>query len=92
MFKNRALDGRKNIAGVEIAKLRKALPTKPSQRAFAEMLQREGLDVDKNVIQQVESGDRFVTDIELKYFAKTLNVTCDQLVDVKMKRHWRSQK
>ena len=80
MFKNRAKNGKNNVAGSNIKKLRKTMPKKPSQQAFAEMLQREGLDIDKNVIQRIESGRRFITDIELDYFAKVLNVTCDELI------------
>lgn len=46
------------------------------------MLQIAGLDVDKNAIQRIESGKRFVTDIELKAIAKVLNVSyCDLLDD-----------
>lgn len=44
-----------------------------SQREFAEQLQLVGLDVDKNAIQRIECGKRFVTDIELQYLAKALH-------------------
>ena len=47
---------------------------------FADMLQRAGLDVDKNAIQRIECRQRFVTDIELKVIAKVLGVTCDELL------------
>ena len=46
-----------------------------SQKRLADMLQLLGLDLDKNAIQRIESGKRFVTDIELRYFAKVLNVS-----------------
>ncbi|MBR1779337.1 MAG: helix-turn-helix transcriptional regulator, partial [Clostridia bacterium] len=39
------------------------------------------LDLDKNAIQKIESGKRFVTDIELKILAKVLNVSSDYLLD-----------
>lgn len=58
-----------------------ALNPKMSQRALADKLQLSGLDVDKNVIQRIESGQRFVTDIELKAIAAVFNVTTDELVD-----------
>jgi len=80
MYKNRAEDGRNNIAGQNIERLRKNLKNKTSQRKFAEMLQREGLDVDKNMIQRMECGVRFITDIELKVIADVLNATCDDLL------------
>ena len=71
MFKNRSNDGRLNISGLKIRKLRKAMPEKTSQRAFAYLLQLQGLDLEKNAIQRIESGERFVTDIELKAIAPT---------------------
>ena len=40
-----------------------------------------GLDVDKNAIQRMESGDRYVTDIELKVIAKVLGVNYHDLLD-----------
>lgn len=36
---------------------------------------------DKNAIQQIESGQRFVTDIELKAIAKALDVSYEELLD-----------
>ena len=44
------------------------------------MFQLLGLDLDKNAIQRIESGKRFVTDIELRYFAKVLNVSYEELL------------
>ena len=39
-----------------------------------------GLELDKNAIQRIESGQRFVTDIELRAFACYFSVTADQLL------------
>lgn len=44
-------------------------------------MQLLGLDVDKNAIQRIEAGKRFVTDIELKYLARVLNVSYDALLE-----------
>ena len=55
--------------------------TNVSQKHLADMLQLKGLDLDKNAIQRIESGKRFVTDIELRYFAKVLNVSYEALLD-----------
>ena len=44
-------------------------------------MQLEGIELDKNAIQRIESGERFVTDIELKTFAKVLNVSCSDLLE-----------
>ena len=81
MFKNKTLDGKLNISGKRIARLRMDMPGKVSQRALADMLQLAGLDINKNAIQQIESGERFVTDIELKSIAKVLGVTADELLN-----------
>lgn len=61
--------------------LRKEHIPKMSQRILAEQLQIKGLDVDKNAIQRIESGDRFVTDIELKILAEIFRVSCDELLE-----------
>lgn len=79
MFKNRnGLSN--NIAGANIAKIRKSITPAFSQRALAEKLQLHGIDIDKNAIQRIECGKRFVTDIELVVFAKVLNVTVMDLL------------
>jgi len=80
MFKNKAPDGRLNISGRKIAQLRMALPGKVSQKILADRLQLEGYDIGKNAVQQIESGQRFVTDVELKAFSKVLGVTTDELL------------
>lgn len=81
MYKNRTKDGLNNICGRKIREIRKNMPKKTSQRKLAEMLQIEGLDVDKNAIQRIETGLRFVTDIELKAIASVLHVDYRILLD-----------
>lgn len=75
MFNNRTTDGRNNICGINVAKLRKAL--KISQRELADRLQVINLDIDKNAVQRIESGQRFVTDIEIISLAKVFSVTVE---------------
>ena len=82
MYKNKSSNGSNNICGKKIKELRLQLPEKTSQRKFADMLQIHGLDLDKNAIQRIESGARFVTDIELKIIAQVLHVSFDTLLDV----------
>ena len=53
---------------------------KHEKRALAQKLQVAGLDVDKNAVQRIESGQRFVTDIELVVLAKVLNVSIETLL------------
>lgn len=81
MYKNKASDGRNNICGQKIKEIRINLPEKTSQRKLAEMLQIAGLDIDKNGIQRIENGTRFVTDIELKKLAEVLKVSYQDLLD-----------
>ncbi len=78
MFINRAEDGLNNLCGKKVALFRKELGI--SQRMLADRLQLEGLDIDKNAIQRIESGKRFVTDIELLYLSKVLNKQLDELI------------
>lgn len=78
MFINKTEEGLNNICGKKIAVLRKEMNI--SQRILADKLQLAGLDVDKNAIQRIECGKRFVTDIELKILAKIFCVSCDELL------------
>ena len=78
MFINKAKDGRNNLCGKMVAQ--KRIEMKLSQRELADRLQLYGLDVDKNAIQRIECGKRFVTDIELKAIAKIFNMSCDELL------------
>lgn len=79
MFKNKN-NGVNNLCGEKIRDLRLKYPTKLSQRALADKMQLIGIDVDKNAIQRIESGKRFVTDIELKAFAEIFNVNISELI------------
>ena len=79
MFKNKN-EGKNNLCGDNIRKLRLSYPTKLSQRGLADKMQLIGIDVDKNAIQRIECGKRFVTDIELKAFAEIFGVGLDELV------------
>ena len=82
MFKNKTVSGRNNIAGSNIAQLRKSATPKMSQRLLADKVQLEGLDLDKNAIQRIESGQRFVTDIEILAIAKCFNVTIHNFLNI----------
>ena len=53
---------------------------KISQRILADKLQLSGLDVDKNAIQRIECGKRFVTDIELLAISKIFDISVDELL------------
>lgn len=81
MFINKAADGTNNICGKKIRKLRKAMPGNVSQRMFADMLCLHGLEVSKNVVSRIESGERFVTDMELRIIREVLQVSFDELME-----------
>ena len=78
MFINKTADGRNNICGKNVSSLRLAMNI--SQRELADRLQVAGLDIDKNAIQRIECGKRFVTDIELIVFAKVLGCELNELL------------
>ena len=80
MFKNKSPEGLNNICGNNIAILRKSLNPKMSQRMLADQLQLRGIDVDKNAIQRIEAGKRFVTDIELEAFIDIFKVSYEELL------------
>ena len=61
--------------------LRKTYCEKLSQRALADQMQLLGIDLDKNAVQRIESGQRFVTDIELKAFASFFQVSAQTLLE-----------
>ena len=78
MFTNRAKDGCNNRCGRIVAQRRKQM--EKSQRQLADMLQIAGLDIDKNAVQRIEAGSRFVTDVEIVFLAEVLNVSADKLL------------
>lgn len=78
MFINKTADGRNNICGQRVAGYRIALGI--SQRELADRLQLVGLDMDKNAIQRIEAGKRFVTDIEIIGLARVLEKSVDELL------------
>ena len=78
MFINKSASGKNNISGDKIARLRKSRGL--SQRQLADNLQLFGLDIDKNAVQRIEAGKRFVTDIEICVIAKCFGITPNELL------------
>ena len=78
MFINKTKDGLNNVCGKNIARYRAELHI--SQRELADRMQLVGIDIDKNAVQRIECGKRFVTDIELLAFAKVFKITLDELL------------
>ena len=67
-----------NVCGERVAKFRTTM--KISQRELADRLQLVGIDMDKNAIQRIEAGKRFVTDIELIGLCQVLNKSFEELL------------
>ncbi|MBR4073327.1 MAG: helix-turn-helix transcriptional regulator [Clostridia bacterium] len=78
MFINKTDDGLNNICGKNVAKFRMIM--KISQRELADRMQLVGIDIDKNAIQRIECGKRFVTDIETVAFSKVFKVSLEELL------------
>ena len=81
MFINKTIDGLNNICGKNISHFRTIL--KISQRELADRMQLVGIDIDKNAIQRIECGKRFVTDIEIVAFSKVFNISLEELLEQK---------
>ncbi len=80
MFKNKN-GASNNLCGKNVCKFRCANFPGLSQRMLANRLQLAGLDVDKNAVQRIESGQRFVTDIELVALSRILHVSPEELLE-----------
>ena len=78
MFINKTAEGQNNLCGRRIARFRTDLHI--SQRELADRMQLAGLDMDKNAIQRIEAGKRFVTDIELVVFSRVLEKSLEDLL------------
>lgn len=70
-------DGNKNWVGKRIAELRKDRGM--SQNDLAIKLQNYGVDIDKNAVQLLEHGHRYVRDMELYVIAKVFGVSMEDL-------------
>lgn len=80
MFINKSCNGKNNICGEQVTRFRKEM--KISQRQLADNLQLVGLDIDKNAVQRIEAGKRFVTDIELVALSKALNRSVGEIMGI----------
>lgn len=79
MFKNKN-NLSNNICGKNVRRLRHTTSPCLSQREFAERLSQAGIELNKNAIQRIESGQRFVTDIELTAIASVFGVAIEELI------------
>ena len=72
-------NGKKNICGDRIHEARCRL--RMTQSDLAAKMQIAGIIIERDSISRIEIGTRFVTDYELREFAKILKVTVDWLID-----------
>jgi transcriptional regulator with XRE-family HTH domain len=79
MPKPRTANGQKNLISQRLIALRQKHNL--SQRGLAHKLQLMGYDMDKNVITRIETGKRYVTDIELKALIEILDTSYEYLID-----------
>ena len=71
--------GKKNLCGDRIREAR--FKQRLSQSDLAAKIQVEGVTLERDSISRIEIGTRFVTDYELKIFARVLRVNVEWLLD-----------
>ncbi len=74
-----AFDGKANVTGTRIHLARKSLGL--SQDALAARMQLENIEISQKAISRIEKQERFVSDYELRAFARVLHVTVEWLLD-----------
>lgn len=72
------LDGKLNIVGTNIYKIREKLNM--SRQSLSDKLILMGIDISSQSIFDIEKGTRTVIDYELCAIAKVLNTTSDELM------------
>lgn len=80
MFKTKSPIGLNNLCGKNLKRIRLSKKPPLSQRKLAQILQVMGYDLDHHFIRRVETGERYVTDIELEILSKTLHVSIEELI------------
>lgn len=71
-------DGAKNLCGERIHQARAT--KRLSQTELAARMQVNGVNIEREAISKIETGDRFVADYELMVFAQVLGVSMEWLV------------
>ena len=71
-------DGRYNIIGKKVRYYREQLGI--TQEQLAACMQINGVQLTQKAISRIESGERIVTDFELKAFAPVLKTTYEDLL------------
>jgi DNA-binding XRE family transcriptional regulator len=77
--RNRAKDGKRNIVGARIRRLRRSAKPKITQEDLAGRVAAYGVGLDRTAIFRIETGRRSVSDLELASIAKALRVKISDL-------------
>lgn len=80
MFKVKAPDNTNNLCGKTVQALRLSHEPPLSPMQLAKKMQLLGCNVDHHFIRRLENGERFVTDIEIKFLCEALGVSYEQLL------------
>ena len=71
--------GRRNICGERVRKER--VTRRISQERLAAKMQMRGVEIEQDAISRIESGDRLVTDYELRAFTALFEVPIESLLE-----------
>ncbi len=82
MYKTKSSKGTNNLCGERIKAYRLMMDGNCSQRQLADLMQMEGIDIDKNAIQRIESGQRYVNDFELFALCRIFDVKIENLCEI----------
>lgn len=77
-------NGKKNICGDRLREAR--VVQRLRQEDLAAKIQTMGVNMERDSISRIEIGTRFVSDFELKVFAKVLGVSVDWLLGNEYRR------
>lgn len=72
-------NGKRNVCGerIRIARVTRRI----SQYTMAAKMQTRGVNIEQDAISRIESGERLVTDYELRAFAAVFGVPIEDLMD-----------
>ena len=79
MKKNAAIKGR-NLIGGRLREIRRAQKPEVTLEDLSGRLAARGVTLDRSAIGQIETGNRYVLDYELKAFADALRVSVSDLL------------
>lgn len=78
-MKKLGYNGKRNVCGerIRIARVTRRI----SQYTMAAKMQTRGVNIEQDAISRIESGDRLVTDYELRAFAALFEVPIESLLE-----------